>query len=53
MHPRYKKILKKSKKYLVHYDSKDELQKGDVVQFMSCKPISKNKKWTFIKKVER
>ena len=53
MHPQYKKIIKRSKKYLVHFDVKQELKKGDKVQFMSCRPISKMKKWTFVKKVER
>ena len=31
MHPRYKKIIKKSKKYLVHYESDQDLEKGDKV----------------------
>ena len=53
MHPKYKKIIKKSKKYLVHFDSDVVLSIGDKVQFKSCRPISKNKKWTFVSKVER
>jgi len=51
-HPKYKKIVKKSKKYLVHFDTDVVLKHGDKVMFMSCRPISKLKKWTFVKKLE-
>ena len=51
-HPKYKKIIKKSKKYLVHFDSDQVLNHGDKIEFMSCRPISKLKKWTFVKKLE-
>ena len=52
-HPKYKKIIKRSKKYLVHFDSNIELNPGDSVEFMSCRPLSKLKSFTFIKKIER
>ena len=51
-HPKYKKIIKKSKKYLVHFESKDDLKVGDKVEFMNCRPISKTKKWTYVKRIE-
>ena len=44
-HPKYKKIIKYSKKYLVHYEGKETIKIGDKVQIMSCRPISKNKSW--------
>tara|TARA_E500000178_G_C16943107_1_gene717431 strand:- start:397 stop:660 length:264 start_codon:yes stop_codon:yes gene_type:complete len=51
-HPKYKKIIKKSKKYLVHFESSDKLTIGDKIEFMSCRPISKSKKWTYVQKIE-
>ena len=43
-HPMYKKIMKKTKKYLVH----DELgaKLGQEVTIAETKPISKRKRWT-------
>lgn len=43
LHPIYKKRLKRIKKYLVH----DEfgVKEGDNVKFITCKPMSKLKKW--------
>jgi len=48
VHPLYQKRYKKIKKYQVH----DEIgvNVGDVVKFITCKPISKSKKWRIIKK---
>ena len=42
--PKYKKQYKVSKKYFVH-DEKNEAKIGDVVRFVACRPLSKNKKW--------
>jgi small subunit ribosomal protein S17 len=42
MHPRYHKIVKRFKKYLVH-DEKNEANVGDVVRMVECRPISKRK----------
>ncbi len=41
-HPKYEKIIKRSKKYLVH-DEKGELQVGDFVAVRETRPISKRK----------
>ncbi|MGB1128979.1 MAG: 30S ribosomal protein S17 [Haloferula sp.] len=43
-HPRFNKIVKKSKKYYVH-DEKGEAQIGDKVRIVETKPISKSKCW--------
>lgn len=43
-HPRFNKIVKKSKKYYVH-DEKGEAQVGDKVRIVETKPISKSKCW--------
>jgi small subunit ribosomal protein S17 len=45
MHPRYHKIVKRFKKYLVH-DDKNEANVGDVVKIIESRPISKKKAFT-------
>ena len=42
MHPRYHKVVKRFKKYLIH-DEKNELKEGDVVIAVECRPLSKTK----------
>ena len=42
VHPRYHKIVKRFKKYLVH-DERNEANVGDVVRIVECRPISKRK----------
>jgi len=42
MHPRYHKVVKRFKKYLVH-DEKNELKVGDEIVAIECRPISKRK----------
>ena len=48
-HPVYKKIVKKSKKYLAH----DELDVslGDKVRIEETRPISKKKRWKIVENV--
>ena len=41
-HPMYKKIITITRYVLVH-DQQDEANVGDVVEYVSCRPISKNK----------
>ena len=47
MHPVYKKIVKKSKKFAAH-DENNQFKVGDRVSIEECRPISKNKSWTVI-----
>ena len=47
-HPIYKKLIRVSKKYLVH-DSENKIIVGDSVRIQETKPISKNKSWEVIK----
>jgi len=42
MHPRYHKVVKRFKKYLIH-DEKNTLKVGDVVVAVECRPLSKTK----------
>ncbi|SMP87227.1 SSU ribosomal protein S17P [Epsilonproteobacteria bacterium SCGC AD-308-P11] len=42
MHPRYHKVVKRFKKYLVH-DERNEVKVGDVIVALECRPLSKTK----------
>lgn len=42
MHPRYHKVVKRFKKYLVH-DERNECKVGDEVIAIECRPLSKTK----------
>jgi small subunit ribosomal protein S17 len=42
LHPRYHKTIKRFKKYLVH-DEKNEVNDGDTVIAIECRPLSKTK----------
>ena len=42
LHPKYHKTVKRFKKYLIH-DEKGELNIGDTVVAIECRPISKRK----------
>ncbi len=41
-HPRYHKIVKRFKKYLVH-DESNEVNVGDTIIAIECRPLSKTK----------
>ena len=43
-HPLYKKNVKTTKKYAVH-DEENKAKVGDTVKAVSCRPISKTKKF--------
>ena len=42
LHPKYNKTVKRFKKYLIH-DEKNELNVGDSVIAIECRPLSKTK----------
>ena len=50
IHPLYKKILKKIKRYKVQSDD-DTVKVGDKVQIVSTRPISKDKHHKLLKKL--
>jgi small subunit ribosomal protein S17 len=52
MHPRYHKIVKRFKKFLVH-DENNEAKVGDVVTAIEHRPISKRKSFVLKEIVER
>lgn len=49
-HPLYKKIVKSRKKYFAHADQEYEV--GDKVIIRENRPISKNKRWIAVGKIE-
>jgi small subunit ribosomal protein S17 len=46
-HKLYEKVVKRSVRYLVH-DDQSRAVVGDVVEIMSCRPISKLKTWRLL-----
>jgi small subunit ribosomal protein S17 len=46
-HPRFKKIIKRSKKFHAH-DEKNEAAVGDKVRIMETRPLSKQKRWRLV-----
>ena len=47
MHPVYKKIIKRSKRYHAH-DEANHYKLGDSVRIRECRPISKTKSWEVV-----
>lgn len=44
MHPRYHKVVKRFKKYLVH-DEQNSVKVGDEIIAVECRPMSKTKSY--------
>jgi small subunit ribosomal protein S17 len=51
-HPQYKKIVTSYKKFYAH-DEKAEAKIGDTVCIEESRPLSKLKRWTLVKVMER
>ncbi len=47
-HPKYGKFLRRRTVLFVH-DEKDESQRGDTVEVIECRPMSKTKRWLLIR----
>jgi small subunit ribosomal protein S17 len=47
VHPVYKKIIKRSKKFAAH-DAENKHKTGDVVRIRECARISKSKTWEVV-----
>ena len=50
MHPLFKKVVRKSKRYHAH-DENNEYKIGDNVRIEECRPISKLKTWRVVELV--
>jgi small subunit ribosomal protein S17 len=51
-HPKYKRIVKHSKKFYAH-DEQNSARVGDVVRIRECRPLSKLKRWSLEEIVRR
>ncbi len=51
-HPKYKKRVRRSKKYMVH-DEANEARVGDTVRIIETRPISARKRWRLANVVSR
>ena len=46
-HPKFRKIIKQSKKFYAH-DEESKAQVGDLVRIMETRPLSKLKRWRLV-----
>lgn len=49
-HPKYRKFIKRSKKYKAH-DAENAFNIGDRVVIESIRPMSKDKKWAVVERI--
>ena len=52
LHPRYHKTVKRFKKYHIH-DEKNEINVGDTVSAIECRPLSKSKSFRLLEITKR
>jgi len=50
-HPEFKKYIRRHRKFHVH-DPKDTCQVGDHVMIQECRPMSKTKRWRYVKTLQ-
>lgn len=51
-HSKYRRQYRTTKRFKVH-DEQNAFHVGDIVEFVETRPISKDKRWTVVRKVER
>jgi small subunit ribosomal protein S17 len=49
-HPVLKKTVRRTTKFHAH-DENNAAKVGDIVRIQECRPVSRNKRWTFLEKV--
>lgn len=49
-HPKYGKMYTLSKKFKIH-DPESKARVGDLVEFEECRPLSKDKRWRYVKTI--
>ena len=52
LHPRYHKTVKRFKKYLIH-DEKNDVNVGDTISAIECRPYSKRKTFKLLSILKR
>jgi small subunit ribosomal protein S17 len=50
-HPKYKKVIRRSKKFHAH-DEQNQAKAGDVVRIVETRPLSKTKRWRLAEVLE-
>jgi small subunit ribosomal protein S17 len=50
-HPRYKKVVRRSRKFHAH-DAENTAKVGDVVRIVETRPLSKTKNWRLAEVLE-
>jgi small subunit ribosomal protein S17 len=51
-HPLYKKVIRRSKKYMAH-DEGNRCRVGDLVRIVESRPLSRHKRWVVEEILER
>ncbi|MBI1987461.1 MAG: 30S ribosomal protein S17 [Nitrospinae bacterium] len=51
-HPQYKRIVKRTKKFMAH-DENQECREGDKVKIIEARPLSRHKRWRVLEVVEK
>ncbi len=51
-HPRYEKVMRRSRKFCVH-DEGDRAHVGDVVRIRETRPLSRDKRWRIVEVIEK
>lgn len=52
MHPKYKKVLRRSTRVKAH-DETNQCRVGDRVVIVECRPLSRDKRWRVARVIER
>jgi small subunit ribosomal protein S17 len=52
IHPLYKRVVRRSKKFLAH-DEKNECQVGDTVRIQETRPLSRAKRWRVVQIIRK
>ena len=52
MHPKFKKVVKNTRKYSAH-DEKNECKPGDFIAIRETRPLSKTKRWRMLEVIEK
>ncbi len=52
MHQLYQRYMRKSRKFTAH-DEQNQCNEGDIVSIVSCRPLSKSKRWRLQEVVKR
>lgn len=52
IHPLYRRVVRRSKKFLAH-DEKNECRVGDQVRIQETRPLSRRKRWRVVEVVRK